>query len=62
MNLMLKVLFLIQGINGYCESFCINTSCVELNGNISSECGDCGIEAMCNFETNYNTNMTSIAY
>ena len=28
-------------INGYCEDFCYNSTCSELNGNFLSECNEC---------------------
>ena len=48
-------------VKSYCEEFCLNTSCLELNGNIFSECEDCGPTYLCNFgkET---SNMTFPSY
>ena len=49
MNVVLTLLFLIQGLHGYCEDFCVDTICTKLTGNIFSECADCGLDAKCNF-------------
>ena len=36
-------------VKSYCEEFCLNTSCTELNGNFFSECEYCGPIYLCNF-------------
>ena len=48
---------IIQLITGYCEDLCYNHTCVQLNGNVTSECGDCDLDYQCNFgnQIRYNT-------
>ena len=48
-------------VKSYCEYFCENTSCIELNGNFFSECEDCGPTYNCNFGKG-NRNMTYPSY
>ena len=46
MNLIFLIILYAQS---YCEDFCMNNNCSELNGNIFSECSDCGPHYACNF-------------
>ena len=34
-------------VNGYCEKFCFNNTCEDLNGNYISECDECPIIYRC---------------
>ena len=46
MNLILVFILYIQS---YCEHFCMNNNCSQLNGNFFSECSHCGPHYACNF-------------
>mgnify|MGYP007047773243 CR=1 FL=1 len=48
-------------VKSYCEDFCENSSCQELNGNFFSECKDCGPTYLCNFGKE-NINMSFPSY
>ena len=65
MNLILIFILYAQT---YCEDFCMNNNCSQLNGNFFSECIDCGPHYGCNFglvnfDKNYDSyfNLTMIS-
>ena len=41
------ILMFISLVNGYCEEFCFNNTCDNLNGNYISECDECPIIYKC---------------
>lgn len=48
MKILFVLLLNILYAESYCEDFCLNNNCSELNGNFFSECAECGPQYSCN--------------
>ena len=52
------ILMFIPFVKAYCEEFCFNNTCDNLNGNYISECDECPIIYKCNTAMYSSVNLT----